>query len=213
MGADSRVWLDVLTDGRVFRDWFSLVAHFFLGLAYWIVLGFGFAFALGTSVILIGIPMLLFMLATTRVMAALDRQIVGALLDIETPTVVDDVDTRGANLGERMGMYLGSLTTWRSAAYLLLKLPLGMATISAAFALLPVLAFELLLLGPLIAPARPISVQVMRWLAVGSHKIPGLLLPTRKRKRDTSRLETPELVQEPRYYLDDDGEVILRKRA
>jgi Putative sensor len=213
MNGDSRVWLDVLTDGQLFRDWFSLIVHFFLGLAYWIVLGCGFAFALATSVILIGIPMLLFMLATTRVIAALDRQLVGALLNIKTPAVVDDVDTRGANLGERMGMYLGSLTTWRSAAYLLLKLPLGVATISVAFALLPVLGFEMLLLGPLIAPTRPISVQVMHWLAVGSHKIPGLLLPTRKRKRDTSRLEMPEYAEDSRYYLDDDGEVVLRKRA
>jgi putative sensor protein len=212
MSGDSKVWLDALTDGQLFRDWFSLIAHFFLGMAYWIVLGFGFAFALGTSVILIGIPMLLFMLATTRVMAALDRQIVGALLEIETPAMADDVDTRGANLGERLGMYLGSLTTWRSVAYLLLKLPLGVASISVAFALLPVLAFEMLLLGPLIAPSRPISVQVMHWLAVGSHKIPGLLLPTRKRKRDTSRLETPESA-EPRYLLDDDGEIIVRKRV
>jgi len=210
---DSRVWLDVLTDGRLFRNWFSLIAHFFLGIAYWIVLISGFAFALATSVILIGIPMLLFMLATTRVMAALDRKLVGTLLNIETPSVMDDVDVRGANLGERMGIYLGSLTTWRSAAYLLLKLPLGIATISAALALLPVLAFELLLLGPLIAPARPISATVLHWLALGSHKIPGLLLPTRrKRKRDTSRLETRDY-DDDGYYLDDDGEIIVQKRA
>lgn len=213
MSGESRVWLDVLTDGRLFRDWFSLIAHFFLAIGYWIVIGFGFTFAIGTSVIVIGIAMLLFMLATTRAMAAMDRKLMGAILDSETRPVVDDVDPRGANFGERLGMYLGSLTTWRSLLYLAIKLPIGVATISAAFALLPVMAFELLLLGPLIAPARPISVQVLHWLAVGTHKIPGFLLPTRrKRKRDISRLETPEYADD-RYYLDDDGEIILQKRA
>lgn len=212
MRNEPKVWLDILTDGNLFRDWFSLIAHFFLGLAYWIVFITGFAFALATSVILIGIPMILFMLAITRVMAALDRQMMGALLRVETPVVADDVDTKGANLGERLGMYLGSMTTWRSVLYLMLKLPLGVFSISAAFALLPVLGLEMLVLGPLIAPARPISVTVMHWLAVGLHKIPGYLLPTRKRKRDTSRLETVDSAARD-YYLDDDGEVIQRKRA
>ncbi len=215
MNGDTRTWLDVLTDGRLFRDWFSLIAHFFLGLAYLIVLVAGFAFGLATSIILIGIPMILFMLATTRAMAAMDRQLVGSLMDVETTPMADDVDVRGANLGERLGMVLGSLTTWRSLAYLLLKLPLGVLSISLAFALLPVLAFEMLVLGPLIAPARPISVAVIHWLAVGFYKIPGYLLPTRKTKRDTSRLETHEYeyVPEPEYYLEDDGEVVRRKRA
>src|SRR5215468_7345446 len=107
MSGDSKVWLDALTDGQLFRDWASLTAHFFLAIGYWIVLGFGFAFAIGTSVILIGIPMLLFMLATTRAMAAMDRKLVGAILGSETRAVVDDVDPRGANFGERLGMYLG----------------------------------------------------------------------------------------------------------
>jgi len=99
MNNDSKNWLDVLSDGQMFRDWFSLIAHFFLGIAYLTFLSAGFAFALGTSVILVGIPLLLFMLATTRVLARLDRQIMGALLDTATPEVNDDVDARGANLG------------------------------------------------------------------------------------------------------------------
>jgi hypothetical protein len=212
MNTDSKNWLDVLSDGQMFRDWFSLIAHFFLGIAYLTFLSAGFAFALGTSVILIGIPLLLFMLATTRVLARIDRQIMGALLDTRTPEVKDDVDTRGANLGERLGMYLGSGTTWRSMFYLFLKFPIGLLTISAAFLILPLLALEVLILAPLTIDMRLISVRMLHWVAIGTHKFSGVLLPTGdgKRKRDTSRLESTDA--EPGYFIDDDGEIAAYKR-
>jgi hypothetical protein len=209
----SKNWLDVLSDGQLLRDWFSLIAHFFLGIAYWILLSVLFSVAIGLAFVLIGIPLLLFTLTTTRVLARIDRQMMGALLDTPTPEVTEDVDSRGANLGERLGMYLGSWTTWRSAAYLLLKFPIGMLTITAAFLILPLLALEVLILAPLTIDMRLISVRMLHWVAVGTHKFSGILLPTgpSKRKRDTSRLETYEEA-EPRYAIDDDGEIVAYKR-
>jgi hypothetical protein len=206
-------WLDVLSDGQLLRDWFSLLVPFFLGTLYWVFLLAGFSTAVGLSFILIGLPLLLFMLGSTRALARMDRQIMAGILDIDHPEVADDVDARGANLGERMGMYLGSLTTWRSLAYLLLQLPIGAVTMTAAFCILPFLAFEVLLLAPLTIDMRLITVRMLRWLAVGTYRVNGILLPraTTKRKRDTSRLETREerhAEDEPRYYLDDDGEIV-----
>jgi hypothetical protein len=217
MNDSSKNWLDVLSDGQMFRDWFSLIAHFFLGIAYFTFLTAGFAVALGTSVILVGIPLLLFMLATTRVLARMDRQIMGALLDTGTAEVLDDVDARGANLGERLGMYLGSGTTWRSLIYLLLKMPIGMLTISAAFLILPLLALEVLILAPLTIDMRLISVRMLHWVAIGTHKFSGVLLPRSiptgggKRKRDTNRLET-RTESDSGYFIDDDGEIAAYKR-
>src|SRR5512134_3371592 len=115
---NTKTWLDVLTDGQLARDWLSLFGHVFLGMAYWMLVIAGFSIAFGLLPILFGIPMLLFMLATTRTFARLDQQIVGALLQDETPEMADDVDTAGANFGERLGMYLGSWTTYRSLIYL-----------------------------------------------------------------------------------------------
>lgn len=212
MNDRSKNWLDVLSDGQLFRDWFSLIAHFFLGIAYLTFLSVGFAVALGTSVILVGIPLLLFMLAMTRVLARIDRQIMGALLDTSTAEVADDVDTRGANLGERLGMYLGSGTTWRSLIYLLLKLPLGIMAFTAAWLILPLLFIEVLILAPLTIDMRLISVRMLHWVAIGTHKFSGVLLPTGKRKRDISRLETQEEAEQPRYFIDDDGEIAAHKR-
>lgn len=211
----SKNWLDVLSDGQMFRDWFSLIAHFFLGIAYFIFLSVGFSVAIGTSVILVGIPLLLFMLATTRVLARIDRQIMGALLDVDTPEVADDVDARGANLGERLGMYLGSGTTWTSLIYLFLKMPIGILTFTLSWLILPLLALEVLILAPLTIDMRLISVRMLHWLAVGTHKFSGVLLPkdASKRKRDTSRLETraERAESETGYFIDDDGEIAAYK--
>ncbi len=211
MNNQPKNWLDVLSDGQLFRDWFSLIAHFFLGIAYLIFLSVGFTVALGSSVVLVGIPLLLFMLATTRVLARIDRQVMGALLDTPTAEVANDVDTRGANLGERLGMYLGSGATWRSMIYLLLKLPVGIMAFTAAWLILPLLILEVLILAPLTIDMRLISVRMLHWIAIGTHKFSGVLLPSGKRKRDTSRLETQEEA-DPRYFIDDDGEIAAYKR-
>lgn len=208
----TKSWLDALTDGQIIRDWFSLIVHFALGMAYFTFILAGFATAISLSFVLIGIPLLLFMLASTRAVAAMDRRLMGAILDIETVEVTDEIDPRGANLGERLGMYIGSGRTWLSLVYLLIKLPLGILSFNAALLLLPLLAIEVLILGPLTIDMRLISVRMLHWLAVGFHRIPGLLLPTgAKRKRDISRLESVE-TEEPHYYLDDDGEILVRKR-
>jgi len=213
MNDHTKNWLDALSDGQMFRDWFSLIAHFFLGMAYFSFLIAGFAAALGLSLVLVGIPLLLFMLATTRVLARLDRQVMGALLDTPTAQVANNVDARGANLGERLGMYLGSAATWRSLIYLLLKLPLGMMSFTAAWLILPLLALEVLILAPLTIDMRLITVRLLHWVAVGTHRFSGVLLPAApgKRKRDTSRLETHDEA-EPRYFIDEDGEIAAYKR-
>jgi len=209
---NNRTWLDALTDGQIIRDWFSLIAHFALGITYVSFFIFAYTMSIGLSFILIGIPLLLFTLASTRAVAAMDQRLFAGILDRPAPEFTDDVDVRGANLGERMGMYLGSMTTWRSLVYLALKFPVGIAALMAAMFILPFLGFEMLILGPLGIDMRLATVRLLHGVAVGMHKFPGILLPTGKRKRDLSRLETVETV-EPQYYLDDDGEIVLRKRA
>jgi len=209
---ENRSWLDAMTDGQIIRDWFSLIAHFALGMTYISFFIFAYAMSVGLSVILIGIPLLLFTLASTRAIAAMDQRLFAAILDRPMPEFADDVDTHGANLGERIGMYLGSMTTWRSMFYLALKFPVGIAAFMAAMCILPFLGFEMLILGPLGIDMRLASVRLLHGIAVGLHKFPGYLIPTGKRKRDLSRLEAVETA-EPQYYLDDDGEIALRKRA
>ncbi|MBE0690959.1 MAG: sensor domain-containing protein, partial [Anaerolineae bacterium] len=190
--ARNHQWLDALTDGQMLRDWLGLAAPMFLGMMHWFLVIGGLALSISLVPVLIGIPLLLFTLAGIRALAALDHQMMMALLDQPPPELANDVDAEGANLGERLGLYLGSGQTWRSLVYLALTLPLGMITFSLALLLLPLIFVELLILAPLTIDMRLVSVRLLHFLATGTHRVMGMLLPKRshKRERDTSRLET-----------------------
>jgi hypothetical protein len=208
-------WLDVLTDGKMFRNWLALFANFWFSLAYFIFVVGGFALALSLSVVIIGIPLLLFMLATTRTIAALDRRLMAEILGVTPPTDFDDVDTRGANLGQRLGMYLGSMATWRSAAYLLVKFPLGIASLFASLLILVPLAVEVLLLAPLTIDLHMLTPRLMRFTAVLMYRVNNLFLPSGKAKRSRLELaedEREEPEDEDRYYIDSEGEIASYKR-
>lgn len=206
-------WLDTLSDGKLFRSWLALFANFWFALAYLIFLIGGFALALSLSLVLIGIPLLLFMLATTRTLAALDRRLMAEILGVTPPADFDDVDTRGANLGERMGMYLGSMATWRSALYLLVKFPLGIASMIGAFAILIPLAIEVLILAPLTIDLHLFTPRLLRFTAFWLYRLNNFFLPSGKSKH-SSRLELveDELEEEPHYYIDAEGEIAAYKR-
>ncbi|MCC6614628.1 MAG: sensor domain-containing protein [Anaerolineae bacterium] len=211
--ARNHQWLDALTDGQMLRDWLGLAAPMFLGIMHWFLVIGGISLSISLVPILIGIPLLLFTLAGIRALAALDHQMMMALLNEPQPDLANDVDTEGANLGERLGLYLGSGQTWRSLIYLALTLPLGTITFSVALMLLPIIFIELLILAPLTIDMHLISVRLLHFLATGNHRLMGMLLPKRsgKGERNTSRLETVYEYEEPRYYLDDDGEIVAVK--
>ncbi len=209
-------WLDALTDGTITRSWLALYGNFWTGALYWIVLFGGFALALATIPIIVGIPLLLFMLAVTRDLAALDRRMMAAVLGIDAHDTPEDIDMRGANLGERLGMLLGSGRTWRSLLYLLLKFPVGVVTLTASLIWLLPLAVEVLLLAPLTIDLRLITVRILRWTARAQYRALDWLLPSRPAKR-RSRLELVEeriddVDDDVRYYIDSEGEIAVAKR-
>jgi hypothetical protein len=207
-----KTWLDAITDGQVLRDWFSLIVSFALSITYLCFFVAGYAVSIGLSFVLIGVPLLLFMLASTRTAAAMDRRMMAAILNADTPDVDEEPAAQGTNLGERMGHYLGSALTWRSLLYLALKFPVGIFALTFALCILPLLAVEVLILGPLTIDMHLLSVRLLHGVAMGLHKFEGLLLPSRKSKRVArSRLELVE--EEPLYYLDDDGEIIKYKHS
>ena len=211
---NGKTWLDALTDGQVLREWFSLLVSFALGIIYITFFVAGYAISLGLSVILVGIPLLLFMLASTCVAAAMDRRLMAAILEAPNPDIDEQPAPSGSNLGERLGHYLGSAMTWRSLVYVLLKFPIGLLTFTFAICILPLLAIEVLILGPLTVDMRLITVRLLHWVAMGMHRFEGVLLPKRKPKRTryVERLESHE-EEEPMYYLDDDGELIKYKHT
>lgn len=206
-------WMDALTDGTITRSWLALFGNFWTGLLYWILIFGGFALALVTIPIIVGIPLLLFMLSVTRDLADIDRQMMAGVLGIEARETTEDVDLRGANLGERLGMLLGSGRTWRSLIYLLIKFPVGMVTMPISIVWLFPLAIETLLLAPLTVDLHLITVRLLRWLARAQYRAADVLLPSRPSKRP-SRLElVEEQVDDLRYYIDSEGEIAVAKRG
>jgi putative sensor protein len=183
MRPDSPNWLDALTDGQMFRDWLSLVANFFFSIGYLIFLIAGYSTAISLIPVLVGIPLLLFMLASTRALAAADYQVMATILQADLPPVEDDVDASGANLGHRFGLYFGSMTTWRSLLYLLVKFPIGLVSSLIAIFAVPILFVELLILAPLTIDMRLASVRLLHFLANGLNWTNNLFLPTGSGKR------------------------------
>jgi hypothetical protein len=211
-----RSWLDALTDGQILRDWISLFGSMWFSLFYVVLLAAGYSVGISLSFILIGLPLLLFVLAGTRALAAMDRKLMAAIIGIDDePDTPDDIDARGANLGERLGMYLGSATTWRSLLYLALKLPISILAFIVSMLILLPLALEVLILAPLTIDMRLFTVRLLHFSAVRLHKLNAMALPSPKTKRRFSRLETveePVVEREPRYVIDDDGEIYMEKR-
>ncbi len=174
----NRDWLDALSSGMLFRHMLALFAQVFLGGFYLALLVAGYAAAIGLSFVLIGIPLLLFVLSATRALAHVDRQLMAVVLGIDPPETPEDLDLRGANLGERLGMLLGSGITWRSLIYLLLRLPIGIAAITALMLILPFAALEMLILAPIGIDMRLLTARLLRGTANISYHATAWVLPT-----------------------------------
>ncbi|MCK6577308.1 MAG: sensor domain-containing protein [Anaerolineae bacterium] len=211
---DDSNWLDALSDGKVLRHWLALFGQFFLGVLYFTLLVAGYATSIGLSFVLIGIPLLLFTLASTRTLADIDRRLMAAVLGVDVPRTAEDIDLRGAKLGERLGLLLGSALTYRSLLYLLLKLPIGVITFTASMILLPLMALELLILAPLTVDLHLLTARLLHWLAMGSYRAVDWLLPVEAahmaEKPKRSRLELADDEEgegDEGYYIDSEGEI------
>lgn len=220
---NERNWLDALSDGAVFRNWLALFGQFFLTMFYITLLITGYAASIGLSVVLIGLPLLLFTLSSTRHLADIDRRLMGAVLDMDVPRMAEDLDLRGANLGERLGMMLGSGVTWRSLLYFVIKTPVSIAAFMASMVLLPLMALELLILAPLTIDLHLLTARVLRWTALVSYRSTSWLLPNEQRGPRKAKRSRLELVDEydddfadeerdERYYIDGEGEIQMASR-
>ncbi|MDZ4768887.1 MAG: sensor domain-containing protein [Chloroflexota bacterium] len=216
-------WLDALSDGGIFRNMLALFVQVFLGTLYYGLIVAGFAAAIGLSFVLVGIPLLLFCLSATRTLADIDRRLMASVLNIDAPDTIDDLDLEGANIGERLGMLLGSGVTWRSLVYLALRLPIGALAITGLFMVLPFLALEMMILAPLGIDMRLLTPRLLRGLALVSYHAASWVLPTypqiqtqpvkrvsaEKAKRTRlDRTDDPyeHVLRDDADYRDDDGD-------
>jgi signal transduction histidine kinase len=101
---------------------------------------------LGTAVTLIGIPILVATVYVWRWVAGVERSLIGALTGVRIPSPYRG-DPPGGSWWDRLKARLADPATWKDLVFLLLQLPLGIASFAIAACVLCVS------LGTLFAPA------------------------------------------------------------
>jgi two-component system, OmpR family, phosphate regulon sensor histidine kinase PhoR len=162
----SRVF-GVLLRGRTYANLLYLSLCFPLGLLYAVVLGLGVGLGALLSVLLVGLLLLMGCLVGAWGFAMFERELAILLLGVDIPPMsVPGLEPAPAR--QRLTSHLRRSVTWKSLAFLVLKLPLGtvvafggVAALSASFGLL-LTPFTLLSRGAAVArPGQVLGVAVL----------------------------------------------------
>ena len=158
----------VVADRQTYKNVLYLILAFPLGLAYYMLLVFGFAFGLVLSVLVVGLGILLGTVIGLRVIASFERGLANALLGTDIPAA-EDVEATDDGVVATAKAYLQAASTWRGLGFVVLKFWIGIVSFVLLVSLLGT-AIELLLL-PLF-PAGVFEVQVAGWTVAGSFTTP-----------------------------------------
>jgi signal transduction histidine kinase len=142
IGRLARDILDPRTYGRITYLLLALP----LGVIEFSFLVTAISFGVGTAITLIGIPVLIFTVYAWRWLASVERRLIGALTGISIPNPYR-AEHPGLSWWDKLKARLADPATWKDLVFLLLQLPLGIASFVIAVCVLCV-AF-----GALLAPA------------------------------------------------------------
>jgi signal transduction histidine kinase len=141
----ARLARDIL-DPRTYGRIAYLLLALPLGVIEFSFLVTAISFGVGTAITLIGIPVLIFTIYAWRWLASVERRLIGALTGVEIPNPYRP-EPPGASWWDKLKARLADPATWKDLVFLLLQLPLGIASFVIAVCVLCV-AF-----GILLAPA------------------------------------------------------------
>jgi two-component system phosphate regulon sensor histidine kinase PhoR len=132
---DTGAGLRVATEGRTYRNAVFLASRFPLGIFYFVV--FFTLAALGFSLlsVIVGVPLLALTLAVAWGFAHFERDLARWWLRIEIPPM-SVRPPPGLSLWRRTREHLGNSVTWKSLAYVLLQMPVGMIVFAFQVSLL-----------------------------------------------------------------------------
>ena len=157
--------LAIAIQGRTYARLVYLLLSFPLGCFYVLLLGSGVALGALLAISGIGLLLLLGCLVAAWAFALFERELAVALLGADVPPMT--APDRG-NLASWQGLvgHLGRSVTWKSMAYLVLKLPLGLVVATALG--LPLAGAILLLATPLTTNVvqRPLLLPLVAFLVV-----------------------------------------------
>ncbi|ADQ66572.1 hypothetical protein C499_02409 [Halogeometricum borinquense DSM 11551] len=118
---------------QTYRNLLYLSLAFPLGLLYFLFFSIGFSVGVSLTFVVIGIPILLFVLAAALGLASVERKLATLLLgvSVRSPTTSSD-----GPLVERVKQLVVSQRTWKAVFYLASKLILGLISFTAIMSLL-----------------------------------------------------------------------------
>lgn len=141
----------ILQEPKAYTSVLYLLLSLVTGIFYFTWAITGLSLSLGLLVLVVGLPLLALFLGSFRALALGEGRLVEALLDVRMPrrpTLLPE----GRNWRERLGNLFKDGYTWRSLAYLVAQLPLGIlyfttlvSGLSASAALLAMPVFSALL--------------------------------------------------------------------
>jgi signal transduction histidine kinase len=106
-----------------------------LGIVEFTLLVTAISFGVGTAVTLIGIPVLIGTVYAWRRMAGIERSLIGTLTGVRIPSPYR-AEPAGASWWDRLKARLADPATWKDLVFLLLQLPLGIASFVIAVCVL-----------------------------------------------------------------------------
>jgi signal transduction histidine kinase len=133
-----RLASDILTPITYGRIAYLLIA-LPLGIAWFSFLVTAISLGVGTAITLIGIPILIGTVWAWRWLAKLERRLISALTGVQ----IEDPyrpEPRGAGWSRKITTRLGDPATWKDLVFLLLQLPLGIASFTVAAVVLTLAA-------------------------------------------------------------------------
>lgn len=119
---------------RTYTNLLYLALAFPLGLIYFIFLTVGIPLGLGLTLIWIGIPILALVFAGSWGLAAMERQLAIHALGAPVPPMSQpavELAQTPPTVWQRVKAFFSNPVTWKSMAFLLLKLPLGVVSFVA----------------------------------------------------------------------------------
>lgn len=218
--------------GAMTHGWRALIylfLNFGLGVTYFSLMITAYTAGFGLSLIWIGLPLLALTMSLTRRVAKFDRWLASKMLGMKLSAIPDDLEIRNANPLHIVGAHLTSGTTWQEATYLMMKFPLGITSLMMGMMVAPFLLLETLLMVIGINTGA-ISGKIVRAMASGLSGATGGLIPAGEAEQEVRYVRVPvaardehdlkakrRLEAEPdyddEYFVDDDGEIGVRRRS
>ncbi|WP_420628112.1 sensor domain-containing protein [Candidatus Leptofilum sp.] len=117
----------ILGEKQTYFNLIYLLLAFPLGIAYFVISVTGLSLGIGLLIIWVGLFVLLALFAGWWGLAAMERLLAIHLLGEEIAPMNSPISNKG-NLWERTKAHFTDAVTWKSALYLLLKFPVGIAS-------------------------------------------------------------------------------------